>query len=253
MMKHARRNLSLRDADTAALSYAKRLQAGLNGIRLDEEGGGSDDDKGGGSDDDDDDGGKGTGGGSDDDEGGSGKSTGKGYPENTPVAEMTAEQQAAYWKAQSRKHEQRASQRSDYDEIRAKADRYDELEREKLSEVERAKEEGRTEGRKQATREAALKLVDAKIEAAAAGRVDGEQLDGALEFLDRTRFLDDNDEVDTDKVLAFVSSIAPATGSSDKGDDKKHPDLGQGRRKGGSKASVASGSDLYAQRHGSKN
>lgn len=256
-MKNARRNLSLRDADTAALSYARRLHAGLNGLRLDEGDGGEGDGDGG-----DGAGGEGSGGeggneggsGSGGDgggEGGSGKSTDKGFPENTPVVEMTAEQQAAYWKHQSRKHEQRATQRADYDDVKAKADQYDQLEREKLSEVERAKAEGIDEGKKQARREGALQLVDAKIEAVAAGRISDEQLQGAIEFLDRSRFLDDDDTVDTDKVVAFVGSITPDTGSSGKGG--KDIDLGQGRRKGSSKASVASGSDLYAQRHGSKN
>lgn len=32
-----------------------------------------------------------------------------GFPDNTPIAQMTPEHQAAYWKYQSRKHEQRAN------------------------------------------------------------------------------------------------------------------------------------------------
>lgn len=40
-----------------------------------------------------------------------------GYPDNTPTAEMTPEHQAAYWKFQSRKHEQRASQAPDAAEL----------------------------------------------------------------------------------------------------------------------------------------
>jgi hypothetical protein len=40
-----------------------------------------------------------------------------GYPDATPIAEMSAEHQAAYWKHQSRKHEQRASAAPDAAEL----------------------------------------------------------------------------------------------------------------------------------------
>ncbi|MEU8840225.1 hypothetical protein AB0D97_13990 [Streptomyces roseus] len=40
-----------------------------------------------------------------------------GYPDATPIAEMTAEHQAAYWKHQSRKHEQRANAAPDAAEL----------------------------------------------------------------------------------------------------------------------------------------
>jgi hypothetical protein len=40
-----------------------------------------------------------------------------GYPDATPVADMSAQHQAAYWKFQSRKHEQRASQVPDAAEL----------------------------------------------------------------------------------------------------------------------------------------
>lgn len=42
-----------------------------------------------------------------------------GYPDATPVAEMATGHQAAYWKYQSRKHEQRASQAPDAAELEA--------------------------------------------------------------------------------------------------------------------------------------
>jgi hypothetical protein len=40
-----------------------------------------------------------------------------GYPDATPIADMSAEQQAAYWKHQSRRHEQRASAAPDAAEL----------------------------------------------------------------------------------------------------------------------------------------
>lgn len=245
-MKHVRRNLDMRAADRAALDHARRLQAGLNGIRLDGEGG-----EGGGGDGGGDGGGSGSGeggaggggeggsgeggagSGSGGDGGGSGSGSGtdsgKGYPENTPLAEMTVEQREAYWKHKARKHEERANQRADYDEIKAKADQFDEFKRSQMSEQEQAVAKAKDEGKSEARREAALDLVDAKIEAAAAGRISTEQLQGAVQFLDRSQFLDDDNKVDTDKVTAFVSSITPDTGAGGKG---KGPDLGQGRRPG---------------------
>src|SRR5215218_296038 len=56
-----------------------------------------------------------------------------GFPADTPVTEMTTEQQAAYWKHQSRKHEERARSREDYDDLKAKAAKLEKLERQSLT------------------------------------------------------------------------------------------------------------------------
>lgn len=64
----------------------------------------------------------------------------KGFPESTPLAQMTAEQREAYWKHQARKHEQRARERADYDDLKAKAAKLDEIEAANKSELEKERE-----------------------------------------------------------------------------------------------------------------
>lgn len=176
------------------------------------------------------------------------------FPPNTPVAEMTDKQAAAYWKHQSRKHEARAGQRADYDEIKKKADEYDALAAASRTEQERAVETAKNEGAEAARAEerskAAVRVVDAEMRAAGAARgVTTEQLAPLLEPLDRTKFLTDTGEVDMEKVTSYVAGIQPAGESGNNG-GKPTPKLGQGRRDtSGAKPSVSTGAERYAERH----
>ena len=165
-----------------------------------------------------------------------------GYPENTPVADMTVEQQAAYWKAQSRKHEARVKARDDYDEIKAKAAELDDYKRQQMTEQERAVEAAREAGRNEARAESANTLVEAEIRVATAGRLTDDQRTALLDGLDRARFLTDGGVVDNAKVQAFVDAIVPER-------TRTVTDLGQGRREGKTTPSVASGRERYEQRH----
>lgn len=65
----------------------------------------------------------------------------KGFPDNTPLAEMTPEQQAAYWKHHARKWESRANQGptpQELEALRQKASKLDEIEQANKSELEKA-------------------------------------------------------------------------------------------------------------------
>jgi len=202
-------------------------------------------------------GGSGSGGAGD---GGSGSGSGSGetgdtFPANTPVAEMTEKQQVAYWKHQSRKHESRAEARKDYDDIKAKAEKYEQLEGASKTEHEQAIEAAKAESadavRKEERGKTALKLVDAEMKAAAAGRLPAEQLQKIIDPLDRSKFLTAEGEVDEQKVIDFIASVAPAKPNAKGG---KFPDTGQGRRgEGGEgKPTIQSGRDRYQARHGRK-
>lgn len=163
-----------------------------------------------------------------------------GFPEATPVKDMTAEHQAAYWKHHARQHEAKAKARDDYDAIKAELDT---LKAATLTDAEKAVEEARTaaraEGERAATDKYAAALVKAKIEGALAGKqFPADQIGGHVEFLDASKFLAANGEVDADKVQQYIDSIAP----------KQWPDMGGGRR-GGSQTptkGVAAGADLFA-------
>jgi hypothetical protein len=136
-----------------------------------------------------------------------------GFPKDTPVAEMTAEQQAAYYKTQSRKHEARAKKYADYDEVKARADQYDKLAAASKTEqelaVEAAKAAARKEALAEANRKAAPRLVGAEFRAQAAGRLTAEQIAELTEDLDMARYLDDDGEVDTERVARKVNALAP--------------------------------------------
>lgn len=174
----------------------------------------------------------------------------KGFPAETPVAEMTAEQQVAYWKYQARKHENTAKARADYDALRAKAEQFDAIEQAKLTPSEQAVNAAREEGRREAAREANEKAATAILRAnlTARGKT-ADEVDGLLVAFNANAFIN-GDDVDTDKVAAFANSIAgPVTGG---GNGKTWPDMGQGHRGGGKTTGVNAGRDLYAATRGKK-
>lgn len=128
------------------------------------------------------------------------------------------------WKALSKKNEDRAKANA------TAAKELEDLKAKSMSEQEKAVATAKEEGKTEARRESALRLVDAEVRAAAAGRkVD---VDALLEGLDRTRFVDDDGEPDTKGISAWLDKLAPKDG---------RVDLGQGAR-GGS----GNGADMNA-------
>lgn len=165
----------------------------------------------------------------------------KGFPENTPVAEMTVEQQAAYHKHQARKHEDRSKEWSRTFEgktpaqIKAELDAAAEVKRAQMSDADKALEEARTTARQEAAKEFGNKLVAAEFRAALA-HVDGERRDQIIEGLNLSTYLTDSGDVDTDKVKSYAAAIAPA----DKGEGTRTHDYGGGRRASGTEQRAGS-------------
>lgn len=159
---------------------------------------------------------------------------GRGFPDNTPVAEMAAGEQVAYWKHQARKHEgafkDLGKRYGDYDKIAERAQQYDALLASTQTDQERAVAEARTaaaaEARTAAVQEFGGQLVAAQLHSALAGRLDPAQIEGLVEGVDPHRFLTDTGVVDADKVTKWVDRVAP----------KKTADLGQGQRGRGPKS-----------------
>lgn len=146
---------------------------------------------------------------------GKGGDAAKGFPDNTPWREMTTEQQVAYWQHQSKRHEGRAKAfdgltPEQLTDLREKARRHDDLERELMSDRERAALEAGEAAKAETTSTYLPRLVAAEFKAAAAGRIAADALKGIIEPLDLSRFVKDG-EVDEAKVAAYVDSIAPAT------------------------------------------
>lgn len=124
------------------------------------------------------------------------------------------------WKAQARKHEERAKANA------AAVKELEQLRASMMTDQEKAVAEAAAAARSETLTEVGGKLAAAEIRAAAAGRLDDDQLATLLDGIDPARFLTDTAEVDTDRVKAFVDGIAPASDTP----QPFVPDLGQGQR-----------------------
>jgi hypothetical protein len=163
------------------------------------------------------------------------------FPAATPVSEMTVEQRAEYWREKAQKHEKIWKSRADdYDALKAKAAKHDALERELMSDKDKAVAQAKDDADAAARNTYAPKLVAAEFKAAAAGRIDAERLATIIEPLDLSKFLDAAGDVDTAKVSKFVDGIAP------KAPEQRGPtSQGAGRRDSSTGPSVATGRELY--------
>jgi alanyl-tRNA synthetase len=176
-----------------------------------------------------------------------------GFPADTPVAEMTTEQQAAYWKHQSRKHEERARSREDYDAVKAKAAELDRIKAEQMTEQEKAvtkaREEALAEGKRQAMTDLATKYTRAMLDTALTSRGKSpEQVNTLLRHVNFESYVA-NGEPDTDAIAAYADSIAgPVTGGG-----QGRADHGQGARGQQGKATgLEAGAAMFRERHGIK-
>jgi Skp family chaperone for outer membrane proteins len=168
----------------------------------------------------------------------------RGFPENTPLTEMSADQRESYWKFQARKHQERAEQRADRDELKAKADEYDRLKAESQTEQEKAVAAARAEGAAQALRTANERAARAILRSSLAERgKTADEVEAIVGATNLSAFVVD-DDVDTVKVGAHVDLLAPRVALQ----QQPRPDLGQGRREVQKTTGSAVGADLFAQR-----
>lgn len=181
-----------------------------------------------------------------------------GFPANTPLEQMTGEQQTAYWKHHARRHEDRVKALGNLTpeqlaEIRTKADAHDALQLELGTEAEKQAAAAKAAATAEADARYRPLLVQAKFEALAAGRIEPEKLATILEPLDLSKFLATDGTPDTDKVKAYVDGIAPAMGTPPP--PRPGPSSGGMGYRGTSTpgaGSVAAGRDLYAETHPKK-
>lgn len=157
-----------------------------------------------------------------------------GFPKDTPVAEMTDAQQAAYWRNQSRKHQGRfdslVGDRS-FDDVKADLDAYAKVQREQQTPAEQALADAREEGRKEArTAERTASATAVFRGALEAGGVTGDDLDELVSNFNVANYISD-DGVDTTKITSFAKrfTTAPGTGSTE-----RRRDFGGGNRGSGS-------------------
>lgn len=80
-----------------------------------------------------------------------------------------------------------------------------------LSDTEKAIAEAEKRGESSALSRVGSRLVDAEVRAAAAGRLDKDMIDALLDGLDRSRFLGEDGEVDTEAVAKWIGRL-PSSG-----------------------------------------
>ncbi len=141
--------------------------------------------------------------------------------------ESSEEGSAEYWKRLKRETDNRNKRLTRELET---------LRRESMSEQERAIEEARDTARAEVMREVSGQLVDAEVRSAAGNRP--LNVDTLLNNLDRTKFLDEDGNVDREAVTAFLDELAPVAS-----EPRYASDLGQGTR-GATRSSPA---DVFGQ------
>lgn len=177
-----------------------------------------------------------------------------GFPKDTPVAEMTTEQQVAYYKHQSRKHEERATEYrtaaggKTAAEVKAGLESADELRRQSLTDQQKAVEDAEKKGREETAREYAPKAARAVFELALKHVEDKDERSEILDAIDVKSVITASGDIDTDKVSRIVARLAPAG----KAEERRLRDFGAGDRKVGKTSGVAAGRSLFQERHGKK-
>lgn len=180
---------------------------------------------------------------------GKGTADDKGFPANTPVAEMNADQRAAYWEDKAKKHEGRNKEilgitGGKYgDELRTILEERETLRQANLTDAQRQVEEAARTAREEATREFGPKSVRAAFDLLL-GDMPEEERNAEIELLDLSKFLTQNGDVDTAKVRTFAQKIAPAV----KGAGERN--YGQGQRGAGSASGLEAGRSRYKERRG---
>lgn len=133
------------------------------------------------------------------------------FPANTPVKEMSIEEQAEYWKAQSRKHEARVKEYGlTPSEVRQMQKQLKKAQEDAMSEQERAVVQAREEGRAEVRAQLLRERIDSAVKEAVTGR--NVNPVAFLDF-DRDRFIKDG-TIDRAALNAWVeaNSTAPQPG-----------------------------------------
>ena len=137
----------------------------------------------------------------------------KGFPQGVPVADMAADEQAAYWKDKARKHENAVKSYGGKTakEVSALEKQLAELQAEKLTDAEKvvaeAKAEAETSTRAALETEWRPKLQAAQLETIAARILDDEQMKSFMAIVDASKFVGADGNIDRDAVAGHLTAI----------------------------------------------
>lgn len=183
----------------------------------------------------------------------------RGFPENTPIVEMTDSQRAAYFKHQNRQAERKLAAFKGFtpEQIQKIVSENETLKTSQLSESERtvkeAAEKAAAEARAAAEADWRPKYQAAQLKSAAATVIkDQEQLSSFMAITDPSKFSGEDGEIDEEKLMGHLTALF---GGSTQG---KRPASGPpawGQFSGGASAGVRPGEAGKAaaeKRHGIK-
>lgn len=176
---------------------------------------------------------------------GDGSGNDLGFPPNTPWRDMEPEQQIAYWRHQSRKHEGVADSRKDYDQLKADSEELAQLraanQTQAEKDLEEAREQARREGENIGSERYLKDAVTARFEALT-GKSQAE-VEKAFAHIDIHSFIGENGAIDNDALTEFASSFG-TNGGGDNGGQQIDPVKAalERQRGGGSGGGDGSGS-----------
>lgn len=183
-----------------------------------------------------------------------------GFPPNTPVAEMTDAQKAAYYKHQNRQADNKlaAFKGVTPQDIEQMQTRLQELENAQLSATDKALKEAATkaatDAKSAADAEWMPKLQAAQLKSIAAPILnDAERLNAFLAMANPAHFVGDNGEIDEEKVAGQLTALFGATQGT--GSQQQQPPRNWGQHSGGTGTPAtpgAAGIAEAAKRYGKK-
>lgn len=133
-----------------------------------------------------------------------------GFPAETAVKDMTQEQQTAYWKYHSRKHE--AAAELERTNAKAAADKLEAQRIAALPDAERALAEARAAGIAEGSKKYLVDAVTARL-SALTGKSD-QDLAAALDLIDVTKLTQGDGTLDLAKLNSFAATIGTAPSST---------------------------------------
>lgn len=158
-------------------------------------------------------------------------STEKGFPEGTPLAEMTESQQLNYWKHYARQHEDTAKAFKGVtpQQITDMQTELESLRDAKLSADDKALKVVRQEAAKQARAEAEAEYLPqiraAKVQSIASQIVSGDKLNAFMDLVDTAKLLGEDGAVDETKVMGYLTAMYGETTPQTAG--PRHMNFGQ--------------------------
>lgn len=166
----------------------------------------------------------------------------KGFPAQTKIADMTSEQQAAYWKFQSRKHEGNVSNLRQELDKRPAAPKPADPPAAPKTDAPLDASELRKQILAEIKMEQAPELVRSQFEGLIGDRLPEATRNAILEDLDLKKFVKEDGSLDKERIKAKADLIAPAVDSTVR-TRRTH----QGPRQQTQKATVSAGKTLFEE------